>query len=207
MHRKLIFISALSLTLQVTPLIAAESSELYYDLKPSFRHSLPLELQMSGGYDFSRAFLWVYSVGATAYWVPSELIALGGEFNVMRSGKRETVQEMEAQLKPYGFPPDPPPLQPQWNASLVMRFTPLSGLINLLSLSVFQSDLSLVARLGDIHYSDIGFCPWTSFGLELALAFSSSFGVHMNIDWGFDKPPQHKWISGVAFRLGPVIRL
>lgn len=175
--------------------------DLYYLSRATFDQA-NAELQLSGGYDFSNPYIWIYSGSATAYWLESPVWAVGMEISKFGSYDRQTFKALQE-----AFSADIGVIRPSWAVAAVGRLTPLSGMVNLFSKSILMVDVGLVGRFGIIRYEQIDAGAMLGCGLEIGIGVTQSWGVHLNVDWNADRPSGLPWESRVGFRMGPVFRL
>ena len=180
-------------------------SELYYQTQSTFGSPSRLEAQLSAGYDFSSPYLGIYAAGGAVYWLANPIWSFGGEADIFGSSLKSAAVGLANELSQYGFSTNA--IGPKWDAALLLRFTPLSGMVNLLAAKIMMIDLALIARCGAIEYEQSNSGPLAGLGVELLLAVSPSWGIHANIDWNHEWPGNLPGQWRVGFRIGPVIKL
>lgn len=180
-----------------------EEESLYYVVESAFTSSTLLELQASGGFDFSNPYLNLYSGTLAAFVLLDKSIAVGVEASKFTSGTRASVERLQSDLS-YAFQTDF--AKPDWGGSIVFRYTPISGMVNLFAARILQADISLVFKGGAIKYAMQRTLPTFGTGVNVHLGFSSSWGLLFQTIWDWDKPTGESWQSRVGIRLGPTLR-
>lgn len=198
-----IFISAQLLAGTQAPTAGTTESGLYFESHSMKKKTYSCELQPSFGYVFSHPYLHIVAGSLDLLYQTNSYIALGAGFSSYTYSRRSTLDDLETELKDFGFNLKMSP--PRWGSALIFRLTPISNLTNLFSKGVFISDLSLSLRTGFTRYSHQNVL-FSGALLEILFSISEKVGLSLGWNWDVEWNNQGKNNSRIGFRLGPSIK-
>jgi hypothetical protein len=202
-------IALVLLVLQVSFATAADEKKeddvLYYAAEKPFSEKPPaIEIRLGLTYDITNPYMNVFGPRLSALYNFSPFFSFGIEGTYYFGVDRGASADLSARLERHGFTLDQS--SPDYGLMGVFRVTPLSGLLNLFSSSVMQTQVSLLARGGTIHYTQIGLGPSLGTGLELGTYFASGVGLIASVVWDWDLPSEGAWLNRTGFNLGGAVR-
>lgn len=194
------------LSIFLIPMVVAraEPSALYYAVESASSQPNDFELRLNYGNDFSNPYLQTHSTGLSGHWILHRNFGIGLEGTIYGSTKREAATTLASTLGPYGYQVLAP--EPEWSSVAVIRFVPITGLVNLFSWKVIPIDLILLARAGVIRYSTFHPGLLVGAGLEVNIGIASNWGMVLAASWEDDHLPNSNRQSRVGFRAGPRVR-
>ncbi len=181
----------------------SSDSDLYYVAEDTFGEAT-FETRLSGGHDFSNPFLNVFSAGAGVFWLANSSMAMGLEFTGYGSRLRGSMQQLDIELARSGYQLSAK--YPEHTMVGVLRITPLSGMLNLLSFHILRVDMHLLARGGTVKYRDHALGPLLGTGVEVHFGVTPAFGIQASVLWDAEKLSDQNWQWRNGFRAGPTLR-
>jgi hypothetical protein len=183
-----------------------DNDALYYVAVKAFSKLEPrIELQAIIGADITNPFLNVFGPRLGLYYNFNPFLSAGIEGSYYFSADRDSARNLEATLERHGYSLDDS--SPEYGLMGVLRVSPLTGLLNLFSSTVVQTQISLLARGGTVSYAHgVGMGPSLGTGLEIGTHFQSGFGLLASLIWDWDHPTEDAWLSRTGFDLGLSVR-
>jgi len=179
-------------------------SDLYYEAEKAFSEKSSWEVRLGAGYDLSNPYLNVFSFQGAAYRLLDPTLALGVEATGYASSTRGSTKTIQQELGRNGFLLES--LAPQYKVTFAARFTPISGLANLLSQKIVRADLHLLARAGVVQYKTVPLGPVVGLGLETQVGLTPQWGLYGAVFWDIEKPGKNDWQQRTGFMFGPSYR-
>lgn len=183
---------------------AEQGYPLHYVIEESFLEHRYFDISLSGGWGFSNPYLSIYSVNLGCLWAPVRHFAVGVGLSRYQSKEKEAAAILRDKVSPIGYKLYA--LAPTHSVAGVVKITPLSGMLNILSLHVWMAEISFLIHAGILDYDGLSESPLIGTGLDIGLYFSPGWGMSIALLWDVDKPQDREWQSRVGFRLGPTVR-